>query len=36
MISEGSCDTGDWSNDAEIQIFLLKIQKNFFLMKIQN
>ncbi len=25
MISEGSCDTEDWSNDAEIQIYITGI-----------
>ncbi len=28
MISEGSYDTEDWSNDAEIQIFFLKKIQN--------
>ncbi len=25
MISEGSCDTEDWSNDAEIQLRITEI-----------
>ncbi len=25
MISEGSCDTEDWSNDAEIQLYITGI-----------
>ncbi len=29
MISEGSCDTEDWSNDAEIQLYHHRNKFNF-------
>ncbi len=29
MISEGSCDTEDWSNDAEIQLYITGIDYIF-------
>ncbi len=28
MISEGSCDTEDWNNDAENSIYSIKEKKN--------
>uniref|UniRef100_A0A673J7U7 LIM zinc-binding domain-containing protein n=1 Tax=Sinocyclocheilus rhinocerous TaxID=307959 RepID=A0A673J7U7_9TELE len=30
MISEGSCDTEDWSNDAENSAFLIKFHPEHF------
>ncbi len=38
MISEGSCDTEDWSNDAEIQLWSQKyisFKKYIFKKKLQ-
>ncbi len=34
MISEGSCDTEDWSNDAELHIKMCSNRKQFFLVKL--
>ncbi len=33
MISEGSCDIEDWSNDAKIQLCITRI--NYFLKRIK-
>ncbi len=30
MISEGSCDTEDWSNDAENSDFFIEDSEDFF------
>ncbi len=36
MISEGSCDTEDWSNDAENSALLYRIYYIFKYIKIKN
>ncbi len=36
MISEGSCDTEDWSNDAEIQRCITEINYILKYIKIEN
>ncbi len=35
MISEGSCDTEDWSNDAENSALITEINYNLIHIKIQ-
>jgi len=36
MLSEGSRDTEDWSNDAEIQLCITEINYIFKYLKIEN
>ncbi len=36
MISEGSCDTEDWSNNAEISTLIIEINYNFKYIQIEN
>ncbi len=36
MISEGSCDTEDWSNDAENSAFITEIHYIWTYIKIEN
>ncbi len=36
MISEGSCDTEDWSNDAENSALITEINYNLKYIKIEN
>ncbi len=36
MISEGSCDTEDWSNDAENTALITEINYNLNYIKIEN
>ncbi len=36
MISEGSCDTEDWSNDAELHFKMCSNRKQLFFVKIFN
>ncbi len=36
MISEGSCDTEDWSKDAEIQLCITEINYSLKYIKIES